>query len=335
MILRGDSLKQVIAKRHSPLGALILSLNPAVDLEWIVPVVDWNEKNTIEVERRWAGGKGVNVARWLLHLGGRLKLLIPLGGTPGYEMRSALRREKIPTRIIRLRESSRVDVVVTAADGRQLRFNPRGPRLSNSEWSQLGKEFEGLLKQSRLLVISGSMPPGAPVDLYARWTRMAQTQGVQVLVDCDGGVFAEAVKARPFLVKPNAHELAQWVGKPLRRVADLQAAAMTLARATGGWVAVSRGPQAAWLLRAENNELYQAAPPAMEIQTTNGAGDAMLAGMAGQILRDAEPGEWLRHGVAAGVAATQCPAGNTPTGEVFDRCLKQIRVVTRERVQRA
>ncbi len=308
-------------------GALVLSLNPAVDLEWIVPVVRWNEKNTIEAERRWAGGKGVNVARWLRHVGCRLKLMIPLGGAPGDEMRAALRREKIPTRIIPLHEASRVDAVVTAADGRQLRFNPRGPRLAESEWRRLEKEFKSLLKQSRLLVISGSMPPGAPVDLYARWTRMAQGQGLQALVDCDGPVFAEAVKAGPFLVKPNAHELAQWIGKPLKGIAELRAAAVALSQATGGWVAVSRGPQAAWLLRAESGEFYQATPPAMEIQTTNGAGDAMLAGMAGRILHDAEPADWLRHGVATGVAATQCPAGTTPTQEVFDCCIKQIKVV--------
>ena len=326
MTRRGDSSKQAATKKRFAPGALVLSLNPAVDLEWVVPVVRWNEKNTIEAERRWAGGKGVNVARWLRHLGSRLKLLIPLGGTPGDEMRAALRREKIPTRIIPLRESSRVDAVVTAADGRQLRFNPRGPQLSKSEWSRLEKAFVSLLKQSRLLVISGSMPPGTPVDLYARWTRMAQAQGGRVLVDCDGAVFASAVKAHPFLVKPNAHELAQWIGKPLKGISELRAAAMTLARATGGWVAVSRGPEAAWLLRAENNEFYQATPPVMEIQTTNGAGDAMLAGMADQILRHEEPGEWLRHGVAAGVAATQCPAGTTPTGEVFERCLEKIQV---------
>jgi len=175
-------------------------------------------------------------------------------------------------------------------------------------------------------VISGSMPPGAPVDLYARWTRMAQAHGVQVLADCDGAVFASAVKARPLLVKPNAHELAQWIGKPLKGISELRTAAMTLARVTGGWVAVSRGPEAAWLLRAENNEFYQATPPVMEILTTNGAGDAMLAGMASQILRAAQPAEWLRHGVAAGVAATQCPAGTTPTSAVFDSCLKKVQV---------
>lgn len=305
----------------------MLSLNPAVDLEWLVPVVRWNEKNTIETERRWAGGKGVNVARWLQHLGGRLKLLIPLGGAPGAALRTDLSREKIPALIIPINQASRVDAVVTAADGRQLRFNPRGPRLSVAEWNRTEKEFASLLARSRLLVISGSMPPGAAVDLYCSWTRMAREQGVQVLLDCDGAAFAAAVKARPFLVKPNAHELTQWVGKSIKGVTELRAAALQLSRATGGWVVVSRGPQAAWLLNAEKNEFYQAKPPSMPILTTNGAGDAMLAGVTGQILCNAAPAEWLRQGVAAGVAATQCPAGTTPNREIFERCLKQIAVV--------
>lgn len=327
MTRREDKRERVVRKKRSAAAALVVSLNPAVDLEWIVPEVRWNEKNTIETERRWAGGKGVNVARWLRHLGGRLKLLIPLGGAPGAELRADLSREKIPALIIPIKEASRVDVVVTAADGRQLRFNPRGPRLSIAEWSRTEVEVNRFLIRSRLLVISGSMPPGTAVDLYARWTQMARGQGVQVLLDCDGAAFAAGVKARPFLVKPNAHELAQWVGKSLKGVSELRAAALKLSRATGGWVVVSRGPQAAWLLNAETDEFYQATPPSMPVLTTNGAGDAMLAGVASQILCDAAPVEWLRHGVAAGVSATQCPAGTTPSREIFERCLKQVGVV--------
>ena len=60
------------------MSSLIVALNPSIDLEWRVDQVRWEEKNTIESERRWAGGKGVNVARWLRHLGGKPRLLLPL-----------------------------------------------------------------------------------------------------------------------------------------------------------------------------------------------------------------------------------------------------------------
>src|SRR5690349_18704774 len=58
---------------------LILALNPSIDAEWRVNDVLWEEKNNVQSERRWAGGKGINVARWLKHIGGKPRLLLPLG----------------------------------------------------------------------------------------------------------------------------------------------------------------------------------------------------------------------------------------------------------------
>ena len=106
------------------MSALILALNPSIDAEWRVDDVLWEEKNNIRSERRWAGGKGANVARWLQHLGDNPLLLLPLGGQTGVELACCLRDEKLPAKIIPLRPSTRVDVIVTTANGRQLRFNP-------------------------------------------------------------------------------------------------------------------------------------------------------------------------------------------------------------------
>src|SRR5512136_1634064 len=114
------------------MSTLILALNAAIDVEWRVDVVRWEEKNNIRSERRWAGGKGVNVARWLRHLGGKPQLLLPLGGQPGVELARHLREEKLPAEIIPLCQPTRVDVIVTTAAGRQLRFNPPGPQWSRA-----------------------------------------------------------------------------------------------------------------------------------------------------------------------------------------------------------
>src|SRR6185436_6061427 len=103
---------------------LVLALNPSIDAEWRVDDVLWEEKNNVQSERRWAGGKGINVARWLRYLGGKPQLLLPLGGSTGNELASYLRAEKIPSKIIRLGQASRVNVIVTTGQGRQMRFNP-------------------------------------------------------------------------------------------------------------------------------------------------------------------------------------------------------------------
>jgi fructose-1-phosphate kinase PfkB-like protein len=103
------------------ISAIVLAHNPCIDVEWHVEDLRWEEKNNVLSERRWAGGKGVNVARWLNHLGGHPLLLVPLGGGPGAELATHLREENLPAKALRLSQPTRVNVVITTDDGRQLR----------------------------------------------------------------------------------------------------------------------------------------------------------------------------------------------------------------------
>jgi hypothetical protein len=190
---------------------LVLALNPSIDAEWRVDYVLWEEKNNVHSERRWAGGKGINVARWLKQLGGKPQLLLPLGGQTGAELGSYLRAEKLPAKIIPLREPTRVNVILTTKRGRQMRFNPLGPKLSPPEWrgilNGVRQALASLPQRNKaaepLLILSGSLPRGVPVTAYNQFIRLAHRYGVKTLLDCDGPVLAAAIKARPFLVKPN------------------------------------------------------------------------------------------------------------------------------------
>ena len=132
---------------------------------------------------------------------------------------------------------------------------------------------------------------------------------MKTLLDCDGPVLAAAIKARPFLVKPNEHELAQWWGKPLRTEADILHAARALSGAMRGWVLVSRGARRSLLLNAVEGYQNFAAPRRVKPRNTVGAGDALLAGVAREIQLGRAPEEWLRRGVEVGTEATQMLAG--------------------------
>jgi sugar/nucleoside kinase (ribokinase family) len=101
----------------------VLALNPSIDLEWRVRQVRWEEKNVVESERRWPGGKGVNVARWIAHLGGEPLLLVTSGGTTGRQMESELRREGLRLRVVRLREPTFHILLVLVLAPRSLRFD--------------------------------------------------------------------------------------------------------------------------------------------------------------------------------------------------------------------
>jgi fructose-1-phosphate kinase PfkB-like protein len=147
---------------------------------------------------------------------------------------------------------------------------------------------------------------------------------VKAILDCDGEAFRTAVRARPFLVKPNEPELAQWYGRPLRSEASVVRAAKELSMQTRGWVMVSRGKDGAVLVNAREGLEFSARPARIKPINTVGAGDAMVAAVAREIGRGTPPQEWLRRGVAAGTAATQCAAGKLPSIALIKRLSKQI-----------
>ena len=334
------------------MSALILALNPSIDTEWRVDDVLWEEKNNVLSERRWPGGKGINVARWLRHLGGKSQLLLPLGGIAGKELAAGLRAEKLPAIIIPVCEATRVNIIVTTAAGRQMRFNPPGPELSKREWMAIVAAVKRELRRAAaaaerdrspvaaashaaghpvttnltsrlrplragtsrapLLILSGSLPRGVPVTAYDQLIRLAHRFGVKTLLDCDGPPFAAAVKARPFLVKPNEHELAQWWRKPLRSEKEVVCAARALSGQTHGWVLVSRGAKPSLLVNCTEDFQCSATPPPVKPRNSVGAGDALLAAVARQIELGIVPQRWLPSALATGTAATQCPPGGLP-----------------------
>lgn len=292
---------------------LVLALNPSIDAEWRIDGVRWEEKNTIQSERRWAGGKGVNVARWLRHFKESPRLMLPLGGSSGSELQHYLLQEEISTQVLPLKEPTRVNVIVTTKKQGQLRFNPPGPRISPDEWHSILAKVKQLLRGVSVMVLAGSLPQGLAIDAYARLTSLAHQAGVKTILDCDGQAFARAIKSKPFLVKPNGHELAQWSGRNLRTETAVRRAAKALSKATSGWVLVSRGKDGALLVNDAQKIEISARSPKVQVLNTVGAGDALVAAVASKISQDASPSEWLKWGIAAGTAATTCHAGKLPS----------------------
>ena len=304
----------------------VIALNPAIDAEWRVEDVLWEEKNIVQGQRRWPGGKGVNVARWLKLLRAESELLIPLGGDTGREMLAGVRAQKLRTHVVQLAEQTRVNVVVTTASGRQMRFNPRGPKLSTAEWRKLLRLAEQRLAHGASLILSGALPRGVSADAYAQLIRLAHRHERLTFLDCDGEALAAGVKAKPFLVKPNLHELSLWAGKTLRGDTTVRSAALALSRNTGSWVLTSLGERGALLVNSRQNFAVAAFPPRVRVLNTVGAGDALLAAAANAVANGDDPEEWVCIGVAAGTAATRYRAGKLPSREAVRRISGQVRL---------
>ncbi len=225
---------------------LVVCLNPAIDVEWRVNKILREEKNSILETRRWAGGKGINVARWLQRLGIPVRVILPLGGASGQQLRTLLSARKISTAVVPISEATRENVVITEAAGAQFRFNHPGPRVNRTESQKILSRFRRELGAGTThVVLSGSIPPGFHDGCYREMIEIARQGGIKTFVDCDGPVFAKAVVARPFLVKPNEFELQQWAAARGSGTRTARQAAEELAGVTRGWVAVSRGPNGA------------------------------------------------------------------------------------------
>jgi len=304
----------------------VIGLNPAVDVEWRVERYHWNEKTIIQSSRSWAGGKPPNVARWLRFLGAPSELLMPLGGAAGRQLLRDLRQWGVKVRRIPIVEETRTNVMVTPDVGRQLRFNPKGPRLSREEWAAVFEQAQrGFLRHS-LVILSGSLPRGANPNVHARLVRAARRAGRRAILDCDGKALELGARAKPFLVKPNRFELAQWSGKALRSRRQFKEAALELATVTGGWVFLSLDAGGGMLVNAAEGVSLSAAAPRVKALNEVGAGDALLAQLAWQVERGTDPEEWLRRALAMGTAFVQAPAGRTIRRGEIERLTRQIRV---------
>lgn len=182
------------------------------------------------------------------------------------------------------------------------------------------------MRAASLLVLSGSLPRGVPVSAYRRLMALAARAGVRVLLDCDDAPFRDAVRARPFLVKPNEHELEGFCRRRLDGESALRRAATALSEVTGGWVLLSRGRAGAMLVHAGDGVCLSARVPRARTLNTVGAGDALLAAVAAQVVAGATPAGWLRHGVLAGTALTRCEAGILPKPALIRRLSAGIAV---------
>lgn len=304
----------------------VIGLNPAVDVEWRVETINWNEKTVIENSRSWAGGKPPNVARWLRFLGYDSSLLMPLGGEPGQLIARDLKNWDVRLRRVPITQDTRTNVMVTPDSGHQLRFNPKGPKLSTEEWASVFAESEQGFRKHRLTVLSGSLPRSAPAGTHAKLIRAARRFEQPVILDCDGPALRLGVEAKPFLIKPNRFELSQWLGREVSKPAEVIAGARELSGAGSAWVFVSLDAGGGVLVHDAENFVAVAKAPRVKALNEVGAGDALLAQLSGQIANGQEPTEWLRWGIATGTAFVQAPAGTLPNQKSIDRLAKSVRV---------
>lgn len=282
-----------------------VTLNPAIDALTHVDEVAPERKLRCTRPLLEAGGGGLNVARAVRRLGGDARALWLSGGIEGKRLAQLLDDHRIDHDFIEVGDETRRNLnVVDDASGQMYRFGMPGAHVSERECAAL-LDRVAALEAAEWLVLSGSLPEGAPADTYARIAKRAP-RGARIVLDTSGSALREGLRGGIFLAKPNRRELEQLAGGPLREERALADAARALVHEGHVEVlVVSLGDQGLLVVTRDRSE--RIVSPDIEVRSAVGAGDSTVAGLVLGLCRGMSVEDAARFGAAAGTAAVMTP----------------------------
>ncbi|MGE5482953.1 MAG: 1-phosphofructokinase family hexose kinase, partial [Bacteroidota bacterium] len=250
---------------------ITVTLNPIVDYTAALPALSLHQLNRIAQVRRDPSGKGLNVSRMLAALGVPSKPFCLLGGDQGRYILDVLTREGLEPEVTWIRGETRLGLkIFETGTSRLTEVNEQGPEITSEELARLLAAVKAACKRGDWLVLSGSLPRGVPETVYADLTRFGREKGTRVVLDADREPFRLAAQERPYLVKPNAFEAAQFLGDTVQTEEEVQVAARRL-REWAEVVFLTLGERGAAL--AAEDKYIRAFPPPVMPKSTVGCGD--------------------------------------------------------------
>jgi 1-phosphofructokinase len=279
---------------------LAITLNPAIDRTIAIPNFQAGKVNRVQGEYSNAGGKGVNVASSLADAGHKIAVTGFLGRENVTLFERLFTRKRIADHFVRLDGETRVGIKITDPVLQETTdINFPGAEPLPSDLAALRVVIDQV--DAEWFVIAGSLPPGVDVTIYRDFTKSLKSRGRKVALDTSGESLNHAIEALPAFIKPNIHELEGLVGRALPSRDQVAAAAGELVARGIEMVVVSMGEQGACFVGAEG--VLFATPPAIEVRSTVGAGDAMVAGVLSSRLRGLSLAETARLSTAFSVRA--------------------------------
>jgi len=286
-----------------------LTLNPALDLSSEVAALIPDTKLRCTAPLLDPGGGGLNVSRAIAAMGGESLALVALGGLTGDKLAGLIRDEGVPFLSMTAPGESRQSLTVTeTSTGRQYRFMLPGPVWSVPDQERVFALLRASARPGAFGVISGSQPPGVPVDFPAS---LAQAMpGLQVALDTSGPALAQAV-AHPIaglaILRMDGDEADTLAGHKLVTRSDTaDFAAGLVARGVARTVVVARGADGSVLVDKDRRIFAKAAK--VKVKSTVGAGDSFVAGLILSLARGEPPETALALGTAAASAAVMSDA---------------------------
>lgn len=296
-----------------------VTFNPSVD--YVVGVDDFQQGkiNRLKSEYKYPGGKGINVSRVLNNLDIKSKALGFIGGFTGEFIKTSLEKEGIATEFIQVKEDTRINVKLKSNE--ETEINGAGPDIDEEALNILFNMLEELGSED-YLVLAGNVQKTLPRDIYAQIQEKLMNNKAKVIVDTTGEALTATLKYKPFLIKPNNHELSEIFGVEIVTQEDIIVYAKKLLEMGAENVIISMAGEGALLICGEG--VYHAKAPKGEVKNSVGAGDSLIGGFLANYSKSLDLTEAFRWGVASGSATAF--SLDLCTKDEVEKLLVQIKV---------
>ncbi len=276
-----------------------VTLNPSIDYVVTLDKLNEGAVNRVSSEHFYPGGKGINVSQVLSQLGYENVALGYVSGFTGAFIEQALKEKNIQTKFIQLSEGvSRINMKIKAVE--ETEVNGQGPHINDEEITKLYYILEKL-QDDDVLVLAGSIPNTLPENFYEQIMIHIKQKRVKVVVDATNNLLLNVLKYKPFLIKPNHHEMSELFNVTIESEDDLVKYGRKLQDMGAVNVLISRGKDGAMLLTQTKTILVSNVPKGI-VQNSVGAGDSMVAGFIAGYLKNENFEEALQLGAASGSA---------------------------------
>ena len=302
-----------------------ITLNPSLDRTITVYGLKVDESNRWTNLRHYAGGKGIDVSRSIHEMGGRTMAYGFIGGHEGRTVEILLDEEGVPFSFTPVEHETRTNFIIDDTKTfQQTVINAPGPHIARKELERFLGKLRRIQPVPDLMVASGSVPPGIPVNIYYAIILGAKDYGIRTILDSRGQWLKEAIKAKPYLIKPNIHEVEELLQRELPTEEAIIEAALNLVEMDIEIVVISRGKEG--IIAAIDGKVFKAVPPPVRVRSAIGAGDCTIAGLALKLAYHEPLIEACRLAVAMGTAAVLTPGTELCRRADVERLLPQVQV---------
>jgi len=302
----------------------VITFNPSIDRLYKLEKFEIGSVQRANFVNPTAGGKGLNVAKVLKKLGEDINCIGFLGGFNGEYVKSQLKNIDIENKFTDIKEETRVCLNIIDSNNISTEVLEKGPNVSEEEIQRFENDLEEVLKNTDVLVASGSLARGLPIDYYFKIGKLCNQRNIKFILDSSGESLKLGIKSKPYLIKPNMDELEILSGVKVKSVDDVINVSKSILSAGVENVCISMGKDGMALVNKDF--VYKVEIPKIDVVNTVGSGDSSIAGFALGIAKKYGLKESLKLANACGMSN----AMNISTGDInledIDKLIEEIKV---------